>query len=202
MVNGLRKLRIGAIGARPAAFNTVRYSEKILEANGITIEPIDLSEIFGRIERLKGEDADVQAKAQDIRRYVPTDGIPDDALMKMAKLGVVIDGWMKDNDLDISAVQCWTSMEEYFGVVPCTVMSMMCNDLHVERLRSGRAAAWSACTRCASPPKRPAPCSTGTTTTETIPTRPSASTAATCPSISSRTCAWTTRRSSPAPSAS
>ena len=53
MVNGLRKLRIGAIGARPAAFNTVRYSEKILEANGITIEPIDLSEIFGRIERLK-----------------------------------------------------------------------------------------------------------------------------------------------------
>jgi len=25
---------VGAIGARPAAFNTVRYSEKILEANG------------------------------------------------------------------------------------------------------------------------------------------------------------------------
>ncbi len=130
VANGLRKLRIGAIGARPAAFNTVRYSEKILESNGITIEPIDLSEIFGRIERLKCEDAGVQAKAQDIRQYVPTDGIPDDAIMKMSKLGVVIDRWMKDNDLDISAVQCWTSMEEYFGVVPCTVMSMMSNGLH------------------------------------------------------------------------
>ena len=32
VVKGLRRLRIGAIGARPAAFNTVRYSEKILEA--------------------------------------------------------------------------------------------------------------------------------------------------------------------------
>ena len=50
--------------------------------------------------------------------------------------------------------------------------------------------------------KRPARCSTGTTTTATTPTRRSASTAATCPSISSRTCAWTSRRSSPARSAS
>ena len=29
----------------------------------------------------------------------------------------------------MSAVQCWTAIEEYFGVVPCTVMSMMSNDL-------------------------------------------------------------------------
>ncbi|MFY9745232.1 MAG: fucose isomerase, partial [Acidobacteriaceae bacterium] len=31
VTNGLKKLRIGAIGARPQAFNTVRYSEKLLE---------------------------------------------------------------------------------------------------------------------------------------------------------------------------
>jgi L-fucose isomerase-like protein len=130
VANGLRKLRIGAIGARPAAFNTVRYSEKILESNGITIEPLDLSEVFGRIGRLKCEEPDVQAKIRAIRGYVPTEGIPDDAIVKMAMLGVVIDRWMADNDLDISAVQCWTSMEEYFGVVPCTVMSMMSNGLH------------------------------------------------------------------------
>ena len=29
----------------------------------------------------------------------------------------------------VSAVQCWTSLEEYFGVVPCTIMSMMSNEL-------------------------------------------------------------------------
>ena len=49
VVNGLRNTRVGAIGARPAAFNTVRYSEKLLEANGIAVETVDLSEIFGRI---------------------------------------------------------------------------------------------------------------------------------------------------------
>jgi L-fucose isomerase-like protein len=125
VANGIRKLRIGAIGARPTAFNTVRYSEKILEGAGISIEPIDLSEIFGRIGRLKDEEAPVQAKIKAIQSYVTTAGIPSEAIMKMAKLGVVIDTWMAENELDISAIQCWTSMEEYFGVVPCTVMSMM-----------------------------------------------------------------------------
>jgi L-fucose isomerase-like protein len=47
----------------------------------------------------------------------------------MAKLGAVIDAWMKQTRCSISAVQCWTSMEEFFGVVPCTVMSMMSNNL-------------------------------------------------------------------------
>ena len=129
VVRGLRRLRVGAIGARPAAFNTVRYSEKILEANGISIEPIDLSEILGRIERMKDTDDAAQQKLAEIRRYVSTSGVPDTALMKMAKLGAVVDGWMQQTDVAISAVQCWTSMEEYFGVVPCTVMSMMSNNL-------------------------------------------------------------------------
>ncbi|MGB9611911.1 MAG: L-fucose/L-arabinose isomerase family protein, partial [Bryobacteraceae bacterium] len=129
VVNGLRRCRVGAIGARPAAFNTVRYSEKLLEAAGIDVDTIDLSEIFGRIGRLKDDDAAVQAKLAEIQGYVSTEGIDATALLKMAKLGVVIDRWMADNDITVTAVQCWTSMEEYFGVVPCTVMSMLSNRL-------------------------------------------------------------------------
>jgi len=129
VVKGLRNLRIGAIGARPAAFNTVRYSEKLLEANRISVETIDLSEILGRIERMKDSDDAAQAKLAAIHKYVPTGGVPDNALMKMAKLGAVVDGWMNRADVAISAIQCWTSLEEYFGVVPCTIMSMMSENL-------------------------------------------------------------------------
>jgi L-fucose isomerase-like protein len=129
IVNGLRNLRVGSIGARPAAFNTVRYSEKLLEAHGISVETLDLSEVFGRISRLKDSDPAVEAKLGEIRKYVTTTGIPDSALIKMSKLGVVIDSWMKGADVTVSAVQCWTSMEEFFGVVPCTIMSMMSNNL-------------------------------------------------------------------------
>jgi L-fucose isomerase-like protein len=129
VVRGLRRLRIGAIGARPAAFNTVRYSEKILEANGISVETIDLSEIMGRINRMKDDDPQAVGKLASIRKYVSTDNVPLDALMKMAKLGAVIDEWMCQTDCTISAIQCWTSLEEFFGVVPCTVMSMMSENL-------------------------------------------------------------------------
>src|SRR6202162_5202574 len=74
IVKGLRNLRIGAIGARPAAFNTVRYSEKILEGSGISVEPIDLSEILGRINRMK--DSEAEAKLAAIKKYVSTDQVP------------------------------------------------------------------------------------------------------------------------------
>ena len=125
MARGLKTARIGAIGARPAAFKTVRYSEKILEASGIAVEPIDLSEVLGRVNRLANDDADVLYKLGEMQEYVATEGIPGDALVKMAKLGLVIDRWMRETDVNVSAVQCWTSLEEFFGVVPCTIMSMM-----------------------------------------------------------------------------
>jgi L-fucose isomerase-like protein len=129
VVRGLRNLRVGAIGARPAAFNTVRHSEKILEAGGISVETVDLSEILGRVARLKDADRTVKAKLAAIKAYIPTGGAPPEALVKMAKLAAVIDGWMKEADVSISAVQCWTAIEEFFGVVPCTVMSMMSHGL-------------------------------------------------------------------------
>jgi L-fucose isomerase-like protein len=129
IVKGLKNLRIGSIGARPAAFNTVRYSERILETSGISVIPIDLSEILGRINKMGDNDDAAQAKLAAIKSYVTTSGIPEAALLKMSKLGAVIDGWMKETAVTISAVQCWTSLEEFFGVVPCTIMSMMSNDL-------------------------------------------------------------------------
>src|SRR5690242_661323 len=125
VVKGLKRLRIGAIGARPAAFNTVRYSEKILEGSGISVETLDLSEVMGRTTRLKDDDKQVLQRLAAIRQYVSTQSIPEASLLKMAKLGAVIDSWMRDTEVTISAIQCWTSLEEFFGVVPCTVMSMM-----------------------------------------------------------------------------
>jgi len=129
VVKGLRGARLGALGARPAAFNTVRYSEKLFERAGISVETLDLSELFGRINRLKDDDPAVKAKREEIQAYVPTTNVPEAALNKMARLGVVMQRWMEDNRLQATAVQCWTSMEEFFGVVPCAIMSMLSNSL-------------------------------------------------------------------------
>jgi L-fucose isomerase-like protein len=129
VVKGLRNLRVGSIGARPAAFNTVRFSEKILEGNGISVETLDLSEVLGRIQRMADSDEAVVQKFEAMQKYVSTSGVPRAALMKMAKLAAVVEQWMQAADVQVSAVQCWTSLEENLGVVPCTMMSMMSENL-------------------------------------------------------------------------
>lgn len=129
LVGSMRGVRLGQIGARPAAFNTVRYSEKLFERAGITVETLDLSEVFGRIGRLGDDEAAVQQKIEEMTAYTHVAGVPQESLVKMAKLGVVIDRFMADQELQATAIQCWTSLEEYYGVVPCTCMSMMSNRL-------------------------------------------------------------------------
>ena len=129
VVKGMKNLRVGVLGARPAAFNTVRFSEKLMEQAGITVETLDLSEVFGRVARLKDDDSMVQGKLTSIRGYVPSESVPSTSLVKMAKFGVVVDEWMAANELAGTSIQCWTAMEEFFGVVPCTLMSMMSNSL-------------------------------------------------------------------------
>lgn len=129
VVSGLRNARFGAIGARPAPFNTVRYSEKLLERTGISVETFDLSELFGSAGRIKADDPKLKAKLEEMQAYVPTKGVPGEAMTRMAKLGVVIDTWVEEKQLSGTALQCWTAMEEFYGVVPCTMMSMMSNKL-------------------------------------------------------------------------
>ncbi len=129
VVKGLKNARFGQVGARPAAFITVRYSEKLLEETGISIETIDLSEIFGQAWKMEDKDRAVQEKLTSLRDYISTKGIAEEFLLKMAKFGVVMDRFIEEHELDGTAVQCWTSMEEYFGVVPCGIMSMLSNTL-------------------------------------------------------------------------
>ncbi len=129
VVGGLKQARIGAIGARVAPFKTVRFSEKILEAAGISVEVVDLSEILGQVDKLDDEAQEVQNQLAEVRAYVPLDEVPEYALIKMAKLWLVIDQWLAENEIDAFAFQCWEAIENYLGIVPCAVMSMFSQKL-------------------------------------------------------------------------
>jgi L-fucose isomerase-like protein len=125
VVKGLRRVRIGAVGARPNAFNTTRYSEKLLEAAGISVNTIDLSEIFGRAAAIEDSDVRVTQRIELIRAYADSSAAPQESLLRMAKFAVVTDEWMSDLGLQATAIQCWSSMQKNYHVNVCTVMSMM-----------------------------------------------------------------------------
>jgi L-fucose isomerase-like protein len=128
-VKGLRKARLGAIGARPNAFNTVRFSEKLLEASGIDVSTVDLSEVFGWAGKLADDDARVTAKLEEIKNYARTEKTPSVSMLRMAKLGVVITDWMDENSIDATSLQCWESMQKNYGINACTLMSIMSEKL-------------------------------------------------------------------------
>lgn len=129
VVRGLRRARLGSIGARTGPFNTVRFSEKLLEQAGISVETVDLSEVFGWMEKLGDTDRKVKNRVQGIQKYLPTDNVPEAALNQMAKFGIVLQDWIEKNEIDGVAVQCWTAIEELIGITPCTVMSMLSESL-------------------------------------------------------------------------
>lgn len=129
IVKGLKNLRVGAIGARPAAFNTVRFSEKILEQYGISVETIDLSEIIARANSFDSKASEVSQELQRLKDTFKPSGIPAQALEKMARLAATMREWVEQNKIKTLAFQCWTALESIYGIVPCAVMSMFSQSL-------------------------------------------------------------------------
>jgi L-fucose isomerase-like protein len=126
VVRGLRGARIGAIGARTGAFQTMRFSEKLLQASGITVITVDLSEIIAAAGALSDDAPEVRAKLEEIAAYgrIPAYIKPEN-IARQAKWTIAVDRWVAENDCDASAIQCWRSLQDNFGCATCLTMSMM-----------------------------------------------------------------------------
>jgi len=129
VVKGLSQARIGAIGARTTPFKTVRFSERLLQNSGISVETADLSQVIMAVEKLKDSDKEVQNHLRTLTSYCPTSKVPSSALLKMAKLAIVLNRWIKENELNACALRCWPELQNSLGIFPCAVMSMMSNSL-------------------------------------------------------------------------
>ena len=126
VVRGLKNARIGAIGARTGSFQTMRFSEKLLQASGITVLTVDLSEIIFAAGALADEAPEVRAKLDEIMAYgrIPAH-IKRENIAKQAKWTIAVNRWIDENECDASAIQCWRSLQDNFGCATCLTMSMM-----------------------------------------------------------------------------
>jgi L-fucose isomerase-like protein len=125
VVNGLKGLRVGAIGTRPIGFQTMRVSEKLLQASDITVVPVDMSEIIAAAEKINENDPAVIAKVAAIQSYGACSIVAKGKIAKQARFGLAVERWIEDNNIDISALQCWESIEKNYGCAACVTMSMM-----------------------------------------------------------------------------
>ena len=129
-VKGLGNARIGSIGARTGAFQTMRYSEKLLQASGITVVTVDLSEMIGAAEAISDNEPDLLASLEKVKGYGNIDShITSGQIMKQAKWTLAVNRWIEENECDASAIQCWRSLQDNWGCATCLTMSMMGEEL-------------------------------------------------------------------------
>ncbi|MEG0491944.1 MAG: fucose isomerase [Clostridia bacterium] len=125
VVKAMRSARIAQIGARVMPFRTVRYSEKLLQQSGITVETEDFSEIMADIQAITDE-KQIAEKVAEISAYGNISAeISDEKMLRQAKLCIALENWMTAHHCDASAIQCWDSVEANYGCAMCLAMSMM-----------------------------------------------------------------------------
>jgi len=130
VVNGMSDMVVGAVGARTTAFKTVRIDELALQRHGITMETLDLADIFARMAALRPRAAKVRDKAAALRKYATWNGVPKAAFDHLVRLGVVLDEVIEEFRMDAVAVRCWLEMQQQLGISPCVLLSML-NDIGV-----------------------------------------------------------------------
>ena len=130
VVRGITGARIGQIGTRPQAFQTMRDSEKILQANDMTVIPVDLSEIFAAASKIDDNAKQLKEKIKDIEAYGKfASNVTPEKVKKQAKFGITVENWIAENEIDAAGIQCWESVEKNFGCAACLTMSMLGNKL-------------------------------------------------------------------------
>ncbi len=122
---GMRDFTIGEIGARTTSFKAVRYDEITLEKFGISVETLDLTTVFDNFEALNSDSMEVIKKKKRLLSYSDWKEVPGEAVLKLAKLGVVLDGIAEEYSLDAMALRCWVEIQAKLGISPCILLSEM-----------------------------------------------------------------------------
>ena len=126
VVRGIKSARIGQIGTRPQAFQTMRGSEKILQASGMTVIPVDLSEILAAAGKIDDQSSELKKKVESIKEYGKlASHVVSGMVIKQAKLGIAVEKWIEANEIDAAGIQCWESVEKNYGCAACLTMSML-----------------------------------------------------------------------------
>ena len=123
IVGGMKRCRIGAIGARPTAFKTIRFDETTLQKYGITVEVFDNSDLLLEMNKITDADPDLAAKIERFKNYTDCSEVPADKLTTLSRLSLALDRIIAEYQLDALGLRCWFDLEQTLNISPCVVLS-------------------------------------------------------------------------------
>ncbi|MCL4378433.1 MAG: L-fucose/L-arabinose isomerase family protein [Actinobacteria bacterium] len=129
IIKGFLKAKVGAVGPRPAPFETCSINEiNLIERFKIRVIPVTLLEIKSAMERILDNDRGVKEIISDISESrIDCSTVEKNTLIKLSKLEIALRDFVKKEGLSCLALQCWSAIEETIGAVPCYVLGRLTN---------------------------------------------------------------------------
>ena len=117
--------RIGLVGPRPERFETCAYDElPLIEQFGQRVVPLSLLDLFTAVREISDDDPEVVSIVRDIRERAEVE-VSDEVLVKSAKLELALKDFAGSKGLSGMGIQCWTAVEEEYGISPCLAMGRL-----------------------------------------------------------------------------
>ncbi|GAG99834.1 unnamed protein product, partial [marine sediment metagenome] len=114
---GFIGMKVGALGPRPAPFETCAINEvDLIEKFRVKVVPFTLLKLKADIENVKEED--IKEITSEIKKSYDCKLVNEKIISKIAKLEYVLKKYAGKENLSGFAIQCWTAMQEEIGVSP------------------------------------------------------------------------------------
>jgi L-fucose isomerase-like protein len=126
IAQGFYGARIGLVGPRPERFETCAINEyPMIEQFGQRVVPISLADVFAAANALADDDAMITTIMEDMCCVADCSGVDGAVILKAAKLEQALLNWADEKNLSGMGLQCWTAIQEVYGISPCTTMGRL-----------------------------------------------------------------------------
>ncbi len=121
----IKHAKIGLVGGIAPGFDNMEVDQSIIKKNiGLTVEESTIKEL---VKIAKGFDQKtIDSEVLKIKSAASSISVSnDDSFNKVTRIYFALKKMKEDNNWDSLAVQCWSQMQELYGVAPCMAYSWM-----------------------------------------------------------------------------
>lgn len=126
VVSGMTGARLGQVGVRPTAFETVGYDEAaLIRTFGQNVIYANLFDIVDAAQSLPDDAQSVLDVLSEIESTYATITVGKRYLLQAAKLEVALSDFWRENRLSGLAMQCWPSIQRMMGISVCATFGRL-----------------------------------------------------------------------------
>ena len=124
VLKAFKSMRILKIGDRPNSFLSVMCNEgELLSKFGIEVTPLSSGHLFRGVNSLKEKgSAELDELILSIKNRIDVSAFGEERLKTLAAMILVVKKEMDSGGFAGASIECWTSMNELFGVLPCQLI--------------------------------------------------------------------------------